>query len=111
MKLKTTLPIALLCVLLLTGCGSVKIARINADPSRYRNQTVHVTGTVTNSVGLLGTGGYQIEDDTGKIYVISRSGIPSRGSRVQVTGTVMPGVQVLGQAVGVTIRERSHRPR
>ena len=111
MKLKITLPIALLFVLLLTGCGSVKIARINADPSRYRNQTVSVTGTVTNSVGLLGTGGYQIEDDTGKIYVISRSGIPSRGSRVKVTGTVMPGAQVLGQSVGVTIRERSHRVR
>ena len=42
------------------------IGRINADPSRFRNQTVHVTGTVTNSVGLMGKGGYQIEDQTGR---------------------------------------------
>jgi hypothetical protein len=95
--------------LLLAGCGSVKIGRINADPSRYRNRTVSVSGTVTNSIGVLGTGGYQIEDDTGKIYVLSQSGVPSRGSRVKVTGTVSPGAQVLGASVGTVIRERSHR--
>jgi hypothetical protein len=94
---------------LLTACGSVKIGRINADPSRYRNRTVSVSGRVTNSVGLLGTGGYQVEDETGKIFVISRSGVPSRGSEVQVKGSVTPGVTVLGQAVGVAIREQSHR--
>ena len=108
MKLRAVLIAALPGMFFLAGCGSVKIARINADPSKYRNQTVHVTGTVTNSVGLLGTGGYQLEDETGKIYVISRAGVPSRGARVTVTGTVMPGAQVLGQSVGVTIREQSH---
>lgn len=98
----------LAAALLSTACGSVKIGRINADPSRFRNQTVHVTGSVVTSVGLLGTGGYQIEDDTGKIFVITRSGVPSRGSRVTVTGKVMPGVEVLGQAVGTAIREEHH---
>jgi len=92
----------------LSACGSVKIGRINADPSRYQNRMVHVSGTVTNSVGVLGTGGYQLEDETGKIYVLSRSGVPSRGPRVKVTGVVSPGVQVLGQAVGVAIREERH---
>ena len=96
-------------VALLTACGSVKIGRINADPTRYQNRVVHVTGTVTNSVGVLGTGGYQLEDETGKIYVLSRTGVPSRGSRVNVTGVVSPGVQVLGQSVGVAIREERHR--
>ena len=82
------------------------IGRITADPSRYRNQTIHVTGTVTNSVGLLGRGGYQIEDQTGRIYIISTTGVPSRGA---VTGKVMPGAEVLGTAVGVAIREDSHK--
>ena len=95
----------------LTSCGTIKIGQINADPSRYRNHTVSVTGTVTTSVGVLNTGGYQIEDDTGRILVVSRSGIPSKGSRVTVTGTVMPGAEVLGQSVGVTIREHSHHVR
>jgi hypothetical protein len=92
----------------LTACGSVKIARINADPSRFRDRTVRVSGSVVNSVGVLGTGGYQLEDETGRIYVISRSGVPSRGSRVTVTGVVSPGVHVLGNPVGVVIREERH---
>ena len=93
---------------LLAGCGSIRIAHINADPSRYQHRSVHVSGTVVNSVGLLGTGGYQIDDGTGQIYVISLSGVPSRGSRVTVTGTVVPGAQVLGQTIGTAIREAHH---
>jgi hypothetical protein len=97
---------------LLAACaGPVKIGRINADPSRFRNQTVHVSGNVVTSVGALGTGGYEIEDETGKIIVVSRQGVPSRGSRVTVTGTVSPGVELLGQSVGVIIREQSHKVR
>ena len=94
--------------LITAACGPVKIGRITADPSRFRNQTVRVTGNVVTSVGLLGTGGYQIRDETGSIYVISRTGVPSSGSRVIVTGTVTPGVQVLGQSLGTAIRETHH---
>jgi len=95
--------------LVLSACAPMTIGRITSDPSRFRNQTVHVSGTVTNSVGLMGKGGYQIEDQTGRIYVISGSGVPSRGSRVTVTGRVLPGAEVLGTAVGVAIREDSHK--
>ena len=106
MKLKAT-SIAIAAAML-AGCAPVTIGRINADPSRFRNRTVRVTGTVTTSVGLMGKGGYQIEDQTGKIVVISASGVPSRGSQVTVTGRVVPGAEVLGTAVGVTIREERH---
>lgn len=105
---KTKAFVAAAGALLLSACGAVKIGRINADPSRYRNQTVRVSGTVVNSVGALGTGGYQVEDGTGSIFVISRKGVPSRGSRVIVTGKVFPGAEVLGQSVGTAIREQSH---
>jgi hypothetical protein len=93
----------------LAGCGAVKIGRINADPSHFRNRTVSVTGTVVTAVGVLGTGGYQIEDETGKVYVISSVGVPSKGSRVTVTGTVSNGVNVLGHSFGVAIREQRHK--
>jgi hypothetical protein len=96
---------------ILAGCAPLTIGRITADPSRYQNRSVRVSGTVTNSVAVLGKGGYQIEDGTGRIYVISGSGVPSRGSRVTVTGRVAPGVQVLGTPVGVTIREDTHKVR
>jgi len=101
--------IVVLAAALLAGCAPVTIGRINADPSRFQNHMVTVSGTVTNSVGLLGKGGYQLEDSTGRIYVISGAGVPSRGSHVSVTGRVSQGAEVLGTAVGVTIREQSHR--
>jgi hypothetical protein len=95
--------------LLLAGCAPVTIGRIVSDPSHFQNKTVHVSGTVTNSVGVLGKGGYQMEDGTGQIYVISGKGVPSRGSKVEVTGKVSPGVELLGTPVGVAIREESHK--
>jgi len=100
--------ILVLSALLLAGCAPMTIGRINADPSHFQNRTVRVSGTVTNSVGLMGKGGYQIEDSTGRIIVVSGKGVPSRGSHVTVTGRVAPGAEVLGTAVGVTIREQTH---
>ncbi|HEY1497170.1 MAG TPA: hypothetical protein VGF49_21590 [Candidatus Solibacter sp.] len=105
------LTILLAAAILLAGCAPMTIGRINADPSHFRDRTVRVTGTVTNSVGLMGKGGYQLEDSTGRIYVISGKGVPSRGSKVTVTGRVAPGAEVLGTAIGVAIREDSHSVR
>ena len=109
MKSPVTLAAAVCAALLLSACGAVKIARINADPGQFRHRTVRVTGTVTNAVGILGTGGYQIEDETGRIFVVSRSGIPARGTRVTVTGTVQSGVNLLGTNIGTAVREQSHK--
>ena len=100
---------AALAALLLSACASVKIGRITSDPSRFRNRTVQVSGTVTNSIGLLGKGGYQIEDETGRIFVISTTGVPSKGTRVAVTGSVIEGATVLGKAYGTAIRESRHK--
>ena len=112
MRKRIALSLTILGAALLSACGTVKIARINADPSRYRNRDVNVEGSVTNSVGALGTGGYQVDDGTGRIFVVSTgSGVPSRGSRVKVSGTVMSGATVLGTSYGTAIRERRHKVR
>jgi hypothetical protein len=108
---KAVLAVAILFGLLLSGCGSVRIAQIKADPTRYRNKTVTVDGRVTNSFGALVAGFYEVEDETGKIYVVSRSGVPSKGARVSVKGTVMNGVTVMGKSFGTTIQERNHKVR
>ena len=63
--------------LLLSGCGSTKIGRILADPSRYHSRNVTVEGNVTNVVGAFVAGLYQVEDETGKIYVLSSRGVPT----------------------------------
>ena len=109
MNYKALLPASV--ILLAAGCASVKIARINVDPSRYQNRSVRVSGDVTTSAGFLGTGGYQLQDDTGKIFVVSRAGVPSSGSHVEVTGKVIAGAEILGKPVGVVIREERHKLR
>jgi hypothetical protein len=103
--------LVLFAAVLFSSCGYTKIGRINADPSRYRNRNVRVEGTVTNAFGALSAGGYQLQDDTGKIVVISSQGVPSKGSRVLVSGTVMEGVTVMGKSYGTTIQEHNHQVR
>ena len=61
------------------------------------------------SAGALNTGAYQVQDSTGKIYVVSRSGVPRSGTRVQVEGPVVSGVELMGQSFGTAIREREHK--
>jgi hypothetical protein len=63
-------------------------------------------------VGAFVAGVYEVEDDTGKIYVLSTgTGVPRTGSRVKVDGKVTPGVNVMGKSFGTTIREHGHRVR
>ncbi|HXA06938.1 MAG TPA: hypothetical protein VNY30_18960 [Bryobacteraceae bacterium] len=97
--------------LLLSSCAYTKIGKINAEPTRFRDQTVRVEGRVTNSFGALSVGGYQVEDETGKIFVLSNRGVPSSGSKVVVSGTVMEGVTVMGRSFGTAIKEQEHRVR
>jgi len=106
---RTLLPVVLASGLLLTACGTVKINRLVNDPMRYRDKTVTVSGRVVNSFGFMGTGGYQIEDDTGKLYVISNSGVPTKGTQVEVKGRVMNGVTVMGRSFGTALREHRHK--
>jgi hypothetical protein len=94
--------------LLLTGCGTTRIGRILADPSRYQNRNVTVEGRVTNVVGAFTAGVYEVEDETGKIYVVSTRGVPTKGARVAVKGNVTPGVNIMGKSIGTAIRERDH---
>jgi hypothetical protein len=106
-KFRRLLPLA--AALLLGGCASsVKIGRILDEPTRYQNRTVRVDGTVDRSFGAIVTGVYQVQDNTGKIYVLSNSGVPRTGSRVSVKGRVMSGVTLGTNSFGTTIREQSH---
>lgn len=96
--------------LLLSGCArSLRIGQLNSDPSRYINRSVRLEGRVTNSFGALGTGGYQIDDGSGRIFVVSSRGIPAKGATVAVTGKVQSGVMVMGKSWGTTLAEENHR--
>ena len=98
--------------LLLTACPSqTNSAKINADPDRYRGKEIGIAGTVTNSYGALGTGAYEIDDGTGKIWVATKRGVPSRGSRIGAKGYVHNGFSFGGRSYGTVLEETDRRTR
>jgi hypothetical protein len=97
-------------VLLLTACPSqTTISKINADPARYHNKEVAIVGTVRDSYGALGQGAYEIDDGTGRLWVVTRRGVPSRGARVGVKGHVYNGFNFGGRNYGTVIEETDRR--
>lgn len=93
-------------VVLITACPSqTTISKINADPARYRNKEVAIVGTVRDSYGVLGNGAYEIDDGTGRLWVVTRRGVPSRGARVGAKGRVHTGFNFGGRNYGTVLEE------
>jgi hypothetical protein len=109
---KTSLAFSV-CILglLLTGCDRLKIGDIQADPGSFQNKNVQVAGRVTSlSIGALNTGLYEIDDGTGKLYVLSTSrGAPSKDAYVGVKGTIMPTFTFLGRNYATVLRESDRK--
>jgi len=98
--------------LFLAGCPErTDIGRINSDPSRYNGKEVAIAGHVTNSFGALGTGVFEIDDGTGRMWVFSeRYGVPGRGERrIGVVGRIEQGVTVGGRHFALVLRETERR--
>ena len=96
--------------LALVACERVKIGDINADPGRFINKEVAVVGTVTQSIGALGKGVYQVDDGTGRLWVFaSTRGVPTKGAKVGVKGHVMPTVTFLGINYATVLQESDRR--
>jgi len=97
---------------LLTACPSqTNISKINADPDRYRGKEVGIAGRVTDSYGLAGAGAYEIDDGTGRIWVATKHGVPSRGSQVGAKGYVHNGFSFNGRSFGTVMEETDRRTR
>ena len=104
-----------------TACAARTINQVLADPGRYRDKQVKLQGSVVNSFSAVGTGAYELEDRTGRLWIVSNQGVPRRGANVSVKGTVRDGFNLgslgdlirLPQAVGsgVVLMETSHKAR
>src|SRR5436309_11297953 len=98
--------------LLMTACpNQATISKINQNPARYQNKDVALIGTVTDSYGALGNGVYELDDGTGRIWVMTTHGVPSRGARVGVSGQVYSGIQFGGRTYGTGLREEHRKTR
>ena len=101
----------LACVVLLTGCPQHKsIGEIERDPGKYSNKEVTIAGNVVSSLGALGTGMYQLDDGTGRMWVVSENyGVPSKGAKVAVVGRVMDTFSFGGKSYSTVLRQTQRR--
>lgn len=102
------------------ACASTRtVNEILADPSRYRNREVKISGEVVDSYSAVNRGAYRIDDGTGQLWVVSETGVPRRTAKVTVRGRVREGFNIgsLGDALklppgiaaGLVLMESSHK--
>jgi hypothetical protein len=104
----------ILVVVLLAGCAArqVRIAELKDQPTKYHDKSVRVTGRVTNSFGipLVPFQVYNVDDGSGEIAVVSRSGrAPATGTRIEVKGKVSEVAVIGGRSIGLHIEEDERR--
>jgi hypothetical protein len=100
--------------LVVPGCAlslrNPDIADLQRRPGRYQNQTVSVSGVVTQSWGLplVPFRFYRVDDGTGEVTVLSQgSRMPARGEHVRVKGRVNEVAVLGGRPLGLHIREEN----
>ena len=108
------LMVALAGAVLITGCAArgVRIADLQDRPDKYDHQTVAVNGVVTTSWGipLVPFQLYKVDDGSGEITVLARSGrAPRKGARVEVKGRLNEIGSFGGQSVGLHIEEHDRK--
>lgn len=106
--LKVSLAIVLsLTIVFLLGCPNhVSINDLTRDPAHYADKEVTITGTASDAFGGFGNGVFQVDDGTGRMWVICQNyGLPGNGAKVSVTGQVQQGISFGGRNFGVVLRQ------
>ena len=112
--MKKTLAVVILSVLVAAGCAArgVRVAELKDQPTKYATKSVSVTGVVTSSWGipLVPFQLYNVDDGSGEITVVSRSGrSPARGTRVEVKGKVNELAVFGGRSIGLHLQEENRK--
>lgn len=98
----------LILTLLISGCGfHTSISKIRYEPEKYKDKEVSIKGRVSETIGIpfVQKGAYQVDDGSGKIWVLSQKRRPSRGEEVTVKGKLKTGVSIRGHTLGLAIVE------
>ena len=111
--------VAIVAAAVAVAACATSINKVLADPSRYRNREVTLSGTVMDSYSIGSRGAYRIADRNAELWVVSERGVPRKGARVTVTGTIREGfnVGILGDKIklpagassGLVMLEREHK--
>lgn len=103
-RARTTLMLGMVLVGLSACSRAIQIKDLLDRPQEYDGKTVRVQGTVTQSVGVLGTGAYEIDDGTGKIYVIAKGqGVPRQGAKTKAEGRFESVFSILGRTMAAIV--------
>jgi hypothetical protein len=107
----------LVAAIVLAGCNDnrTKISSILERTDSYMNREVLVGGKVTKTYAvnlfIAEAGAYQVDDGTGKIWVITKNGVPQEGQTVGLKGTVSSGVKLGRESFGAVLREIDRQTR
>ncbi len=103
--------VMMVCSLWLLGCPTrTSIANINSDPGKYAGKEVTIAGRVTSSFGAMGSGVFEVDDGTGRMWVYSQNyGVPNNGAKVAVTGQIQQGFSVGGRSFATVLKESEPR--
>ena len=103
-RARTTMMLGMVLVGLSACSRATQIKDLLDKPQEYDGKTVRVKGTVTQSVGVLGTGAYELDDGTGKIYVIAKGqGVPRQGAKTKAEGRFESVFSILGRTVAAIV--------
>ena len=93
--------------LCLAGCPQrVPIERIRREPGRFSGREITIAGRVTASFGAMGSGVYEVDDGSGRLWVYSdRFGMPGRDMNLAVTGRLEEGFTFGGRHFAMILRE------
>ena len=113
--------VVVLAAMAAAACGSKSINQVLADPTKYRNKSITVRGTVAESASVMGRGAYRITDGSQGLWVVTNVGAPRTGARVDVTGRLQDGydLSAFGNILklprtlqsGLVLIESSHKAR
>ena len=113
------LAVLTMSVLASAACASRTVNQVLADPSRYRDREIPLSGSVVESYSFVNRGAYRLDDGTGRLWVVSDRGVPRINARVIVTGRVREGFNLgslgdrinlpLGIGSGLVLMESSHK--
>jgi len=105
------LALASVLILAFAGCTTATtIRKIQNDPGKFYGKQVAIKGRVTSSYGALGQGVYQVDDGTGKMWVLSEGyGVPGKEADVKVVGTLVDSVSFGGRNFATALRQTKRR--
>jgi len=110
---KVVAAMALACMMIaaIAGCTTATtIRKIQNDPGKFYGKEVGIKGRVTSSYGALGQGIYQIDDGTGKMWVLSEGfGVPGKDADVKVVGRLVDSVSFGGRSYATALRQTKRR--